>query len=266
MLALARVKQYLPMEMRTLSIVLPAMGILSMPLSWLLLEQLKWSLVPQLQPMRALLFVTAFAVILASIAALKTSHILESAAWFTLLFYIPMQPQLFDPPSLRIALTAIGLGAFASVSLRLPRQALLIAGALAFFVIPGIGRVSNYPNLHTPEIDDLSRWVRDHTPPAAVFLFPDAGHSLDPGLFRVKALRAVYVDWKSGGQVNYLKDFAGEWRTRWDAVNHEGFGASAIPAYHALGIDYLVLQREHALAGLQPVYENSRYAVYRITE
>ena len=48
-----------------------------------------------------------------------------------------------------------------------------------------------------------------------MFLFPDAGHSLYPGLFRSEALRAVYVDWKSGGQVNYLKDFAGEWYTRW---------------------------------------------------
>ena len=40
----------------------------------------------------------------------------------------------------------------------------------------------------------------------------------------------------------------------------------AIPAYRALGIDYLVLQREHRLPGLAPVYENSQYAVYRITQ
>ena len=266
LLAYARVKAYLTPELRVFSTLLPAMGMLSMPLSWLLLEHLKWSLVPQLQPMRALLFVTAFTVVLASLAALKAARLLESAAWFTLLFYIPMRVQLFDAPSLRVALTAIGLGAFAAAALRLPRQALLIAGVFAFFIIPGIGRVSNYPNLHSPEIAGLSRWARDNSPRAAMFLFPDAGHGLYPGLFRVNAMRAVYVDWKSGGQVNYLKDFAGEWRTRWDAMNREGYGAAAISSYRTMGIDYLVLQQEHRLAGIEPVYGNSRYAVYRITE
>jgi hypothetical protein len=274
-LAYTRVKAWLTPELRVFSTLLPAMGMLSMPLSWLLLERLKWSLVPQLQPMRVLLFVTAFTVILASLAALKAPHILESAAWFTLVFYIPMRVQLFDPPAPSMVLTAIGLGVLAaavsqavkeSPAFRLPRQALLIPGVLAFFIIPWIGGVSNYPNLHTGEIADLSHWARDNTPRAAMFLFPDAGHNLYPGLFRVNAMRAVYVDWKSGGQVNYLKDFAGEWRTRWDAMNREGYGAAAVPGYRTMGIDYLVLQQEHRLPGFEPVYGNSRYAVYRITE
>jgi hypothetical protein len=239
---------------------------LSMPLSYLLLERLKWALVPQLQPMRVLLFVTAFTVILASLAALKAPNILESVAWFALVFYIPMRVQLFDATSLRLVLTAVGLAAFAAAALRLPRQTLLILGVLSFFYLPGIARVSNYPDLHTPEIADLSRWARDNTPRAAMFLFPDAGHGLSPGLFRAQALRAVYVDWKSGGQVNYLKDFAGEWRTRWTTMNHEGYGPAAIPCYRSLGIDYLVLQRQHPLAGAAPVYQNSQYAAYRITE
>ncbi len=264
-LAYSRVKQFLSPELRTFSLLLPAMGMLSMPLSYLLLEKLKWSLVPQLQPMRVLLFVTAFTVILASVAAIKATHILESAAWFALVFYIPMRVQLFDP-TMRIVLTAAGMAAFTAVALRLPRPAWLIAGVLAFFVIPGIGGVSNYPDLHTPEIANLAHWARDNTPRAAMFLFPDAGHQLYPGLFRAKALRAVYVDWKSGGQVNYLKDFAGEWRTRWNVVQHEGYSASAIPCYRGLGIDYLVLQPDHLLAGRDSIYRNSQYAVYRITE
>lgn len=266
MLAYARVKAYLTPELRVCSVILPAMGMLSMPLSYLLLERLKWSLVPQLQPMRVLLYVTAFTVILGSVAALKATRILESAAWLALVYYIPMRVQLFDAPTLRLALTAIGLSAFTAAALRLPRPALAIAGALAFFIIPGIGGVSNYPNLHTGEIADLSHWARDNTPRAAMFLFPDAGHLLYPGLFRVDAMRAVYVDWKSGGQVNYLKDFAGEWGTRWDAMNREGFGAAAIPCYRSLGIDYLVLRQVHRLPGIEPVYGNSQYAVYRITE
>jgi hypothetical protein len=266
LLALFRVNRYLTPELRAFAVILPAMGMLSMPLSYLLLEQLKWSLVPQLQPMRVLLFVTAFTVILASIAALKATHMAESAAWFALVFYIPMRVQLFDAPSLRLVLTTLGFGAFAAASLRMPRQALPIAGVLAFFIIPGIGRVSNYPDLHTPEIADLSRWARDNTPRAAMFLFPDAGHRLYPGIFRVGAERAVYVDWKSGGQVNYLKDFADEWRTRWELINRTGYGADAIPQFRSVGVDYLVLQRDHRLAGIEPVYRNSEYAVYRTIE
>jgi hypothetical protein len=266
LLALVRVKQYLKPELRAIGVILPAMGMLSMPLSYLLLEQLKWSLVPQLQPMRVLLFVTAFTVIFASMAALKATHMAESAAWFMLVFYIPMRVQLFDPPDLRLVLTAIGLGLLAATALRLPRQTLPIAGLLAFFIIPGIGRVSNYPDLHTPEIAGLSRWARDNTPRAAIFLFPDQGHKVDSGIFRVDAARAVYVDWKSGGQVNYLKDFAEEWRTRWEIVNGTGFGANAIPRYSSLGIDYLILRHEHRLAGFEPVYWNSQYAVYRTLE
>jgi hypothetical protein len=97
-------------------------------------------------------------------------------------------------------------------------------------------------------------------------LFPDAEHHLDPGIFRVDASRAVYVDWKSGGQVNYLKDFAEEWRTRWELVNHTGYGADAIPRYRSVGVDYMVLRQEHELPGIEPIYRNANYAVYRIAD
>jgi len=266
LVAYTRVKQYLSPELRAFSTILPALGILSMPLSFLLLEQLKWSLVPQLQPMRALLFVTAFTVVLGSVAALKSANVLESAAWFALLFYIPMRVQLLDAPTPRMVLTALGMAIFAAAALRMPRQALLIAGVLAFFIIPGIGRISNYPDLHSPDITDLSRWARDNTPSAALFLFPDAGHLVYPGIFRVNANRALYVDWKSGGQVNYLKDFADEWRTRWEMVSRSGFGADAIPRYRSLGIEYLVLKTEHGLTGIDALYRNASYAVYRIAD
>jgi len=39
-------------------LALPAMGLLSMPMSWLLLEHYKLWLMPLLQPLRVLLFVT----------------------------------------------------------------------------------------------------------------------------------------------------------------------------------------------------------------
>jgi len=44
----------------------------------------------------------------------------------------------------------------------------------------------------------------------AVFLFPDAARA-SPRHIPHEALRAVYVDWKSGGQANYFRDFGDEW-------------------------------------------------------
>ena len=64
----------------------------------------------------------------------------------------------------------------------------------------------------TPELAQLSAWARASTPPDAVFLFPDVAHGLDPGIFRAEALRAVYVDWKSGGQANFYAAMARESR------------------------------------------------------
>jgi hypothetical protein len=266
LLALWRVRRDLTEEFRAFAVILPALGMLSMPLSYLLLEQLKWALVPQLQPMRVLLFVTAFAVVLGLFAALKAKRIWESAAWFLLVFYIPMRVELFDPPALRLALTAIGLAAFAAVAMRVSRPAVLLAGLLSFLIIPGIARVSNYPDLHTADVADLSDWARRHTLPNAMFLFPDAERKLYPGIFRVSAWRAVYVDWKSGGQVNYLKDFASEWRTRWELIHRVGYQPDSFPQYRTLGVDYIVLEQAHALSGVPAIYRNGSYAVYRTSE
>src|SRR5262249_31784867 len=85
----------------------------------------------------------------------------------------------------------------------------------ALAVIPSLSQISNIPNLHTPELAQLSSWAKSITPGDSVFLFADAGRSLDPGIFRAGSLRAVYVDWKSGGQANYLRDFGERWWFRW---------------------------------------------------
>ena len=51
--AFARVRLHLPRELRWFLLGMPALGLLSMPLSWLLLERAKWALIPQVQPLRA---------------------------------------------------------------------------------------------------------------------------------------------------------------------------------------------------------------------
>ena len=56
-----------------------------------------------------------------------------------------------------------------------------------------------------------------NTPKDAVFQFGDAERRLEPGVFRARAKRALYVDWKAGGQVNFLQPFAMLWAERWEA-------------------------------------------------
>ena len=145
---------------------------------------------------------------------------------------------------------------------RTPRFA-PVAAAAAFFAIPTLGGVINYPHLHTPELAQLSAWARASTPQDAVFLFSDAAHGLYPGIFRSEALRAVYVDWKGGGQANYLKELGEQWWFRWQQTMAGGFKPADLPKYEGLGIGYVVLQSPNRLPRAA-AFENSKYAAYAL--
>ncbi|PYT29475.1 MAG: hypothetical protein DMG58_16205 [Acidobacteria bacterium] len=123
--------------------------------------------------------------------------------------------------------------------------------------------MQNYPMEHTRELAQLSQWARTATPQDAVFLFPDADQALYPGIFRAEALRAVYVDWKTGGQVNFFKDLAEEWWSRWQKTMADPFDQKDVGRYRGLGIDYFVLQRKNQLGGVKPLFENCRFVVYQ---
>ena len=187
---------------------LPILGILSVPASYLLLEKLKWGLMPQFQPARALLFVTAMASILTGAAGLR-----------------------------------------AVASKRWPEAALWCALALAIPLQGNLNR--SLKPLETGDLIALESFAREHTPKDAMFAFPHAGKALYPGIFRARALRSVYVDWKAGGQVNYYKSLATEWWNRWQ---------NPVPPE---GLDYLILKKPDALPESVPIYENGSYAVYR---
>ena len=49
----ARFWRTMSRELRVFLLLVPALAVLSMPLSWLLLEHARWALIPQIQPMRA---------------------------------------------------------------------------------------------------------------------------------------------------------------------------------------------------------------------
>src|SRR6185369_12523123 len=129
----------------------------------------------------------------------------------------------------------------------------------AFLAVPLAGGIVNYPALHTAELRQLAVWARSSTPADSVFLFPGAGRALQPGVFRSEALRAVYVDWKGGGQVNYLSAFGEQWWFRWQ----QAAGPIDLPKYNGLGITHIVLESPNRLPR-PALFENSRYFVYAV--
>jgi len=267
--AYARLRREMGRELRVFLLGLAALGMLSLPASWLMVEHWRWALVPQLQPMRGLMFVTLFMVLLAASACVRAASAgrpFEAAAWFVAAYLPALQPVFTQKYALRTLAVTAGLAALAWLAVRLSAKrggVSLALGLAAFFAIPGIGGVVNYPAPRTPELAQLSAWARASTPPDAVFLFADAGRSPDSGIFRAEAVRAIYVDWKGGGQANYVPGFAEQWWFRWQQTNSNRFRPAMLPKYAALGIQYLVLQPKNRLPR-PPVFENAKYAVYAL--
>src|SRR5581483_9048158 len=98
-IAMAAYKRIRPQRGALFLVGLPLLGLLSIPFSWIALDELKWGFIPQFQPARAALFVTLFAIVLSAAAGIRAalaSRYLESAAWFLAVFIPPMQPRMFD--------------------------------------------------------------------------------------------------------------------------------------------------------------------------
>ena len=262
-----------PQALRFFLIGLPLAGVAGVPASYLLLEKMHWALVPQIQLLRALLFVTAFAMILGVVAACKAvahKRYLEAVAWLALA-YLPPANVLFRWPgwnrvAVILTLALLATAAIWAIQFSARGWRLFATAAIAapFFLIPTWGRMQNYPALHNPELAQLAQWARTSTSKDGVFLFPDASDDLYPGVFRAEALRAVYVDWKMGGQVNFFKDFAEEWWSRWQKTMAAPFHPKDLGSYRSLGVDYVVLLAKDRLPGTIPVFENMRFVVYKL--
>jgi hypothetical protein len=274
-----------PKAARLFLIGMPTIGLLSIPLSYVLLDQLKWGLIPQFQPARATLFITAFAVILsaaAAIQAVERKQWIESVAWFAIVIAVPVSARVFSIvlPNLTDALIRrqfiltliLAIALFAGVYIQRwpnnPFSKPLLAGvALApFFLLPTIGRVRNYSSVDLKNIESLAQFARSKTPKDAVFLFADVGTSPLPSIFRAESERAVYVDWKSGGQMNFHKSFAREWWQRWQNTNALRFDPSKVDTFPGLGIDYVVLSQSHRPSSWQPAFESDNLTIYYVTK
>jgi hypothetical protein len=237
----------------SLPIALAIVGIATMPLSYLLLDRMKWALIPQIQPMRALLFTALAMQFFAAVAAVRSKRWWQAAAWFFAAYILTVQPVLTEPWAWKpVAVVAV---------LALITAVRPLAALAAFVAIPLAAGIVNYPNLHTPDLTQLSTWAASSTPKDAVFLFPDARRNVDPGIFRADAQRAIYVDWKGGGQINYIKGFGDDWYFRWNQTMLVRPTKALLPKYNGLGIEYIVVRPNNRLP-IPALYENPSYLVY----
>jgi hypothetical protein len=272
LVALWRLRKDMPPALRFFFAGLPSIAVASLAVSYVLLEKLHWSLMPEFQPTRALLFVTAMAMLLGGAAACKAvagRRYAEAFVWLALTF-LPPANMMIAWPSWNRLMVVVTLSLVTTAAIYIVqsgwRWSKIAAAAivLPFFLIPIWGKMENYPALRTPDLAELSAWARASTPQDAVFLFPDAGEDLQPGIFRAEALRAVYVDWKSGGQVNFFKDLGEEWWARWQRTMAPPFDPHDLGRYRGLGIDYIVLLAKDRLAGTAPDFQNASFVVYRL--
>jgi hypothetical protein len=274
-----RLRRDVTPELSALSAPLIVYGVLSVPLSWLVLNRMEWSMMPQFQPARAVVLLYIFAVILGAVAAwfaVRRRRWLEGFAWLLPLFALaanrlalPLITGLFsDPLAPRRLLLAVLLAVAAAFALsrRKWEPAALLVPVAAVFLIPGFGQLRNYPDLHTPELTGLSDWAGAWTRPDAMFHFADAGHATTPGIFRAAARRALYVDWKGGGQVNQNWAFAREWQRRWVWARDGRPPLRSAAEYASVGIDFVVLSPSGDLPGLHPVFANAAWKVYAVRD
>jgi hypothetical protein len=281
MIALWRIRGRFSTPVMWILAGLPLIGLLSVPLSYRLTEQLKWAMMPQFQPSRYLMFVTltaAIACAISGVVAAERRRWIEAILLLTIAFAIPMDakvtnvlaPDLGGSLALNrlglavslalIATAAAALGRLSTLS-RLAPAGLVAAAVLPFILIPSVGQVRNYLPLHHAATDDLAQWARHNTSKDALFQFADSGRELQPGVFRARATRALFADWKAGGQVNFHKQFSEIWWQRWQMIEKP----QPLDRYAALGIDYVIFKASSKRSQeAAPVYSNSNYIVYKV--
>jgi uncharacterized protein DUF6798 len=272
----SRIWNSLSRGLRWFFVGLPFGGVLCIPLSYLFLEHWKFMVVPEFQPSRALLYTVGVASVACGMAAVKSAmerRFFESWAWFLVVFALPVNVRLFELFRLHsreqagTMLVWVGLAALAAGLCQLTQRGWTrplswAAPALAVFAIPAGAHVVNFQKIDKQPVIQLADWAAQNTWGSSMFLFPDAEHGLEPGIFRALSQRALYVDWKSGGQVNYFESFGEEWYTRFKQTMMGDFTALRLEKMLDLPVDYYVLKREHKLKGIKPAFENKEFVVY----
>jgi hypothetical protein len=257
--AAARVWPRLNRQMRWLVPGMALAGIVSLGCSYLLVDRARLAVAAALEPSRLLVFTllfTSFLCALAAVEAVTRQRRWEAFGWFALVAALPLNARLFEllklPPSqLALSLAMAALFAWAARSIKLLSIAFLATlPALALATHSGWRSPSTESS---PAVIGLARWAEQNTWGGSLFLFPDAGRELYPGVFRARSRRGLWVDWKSGMLVTSSQPFAIEWSRRWQ--NHSSIDTS-------LPIDYYVVKREHRLPRIRTAFQNREFCVY----
>lgn len=273
----------LPRHFQWYLLGVPVAGMISIPFAWLFMEQFQVFLMAQLQPARALAFLYAFGVpVLLALGVRMARHGRWVAAWFWFLagFSIPFSNQLVFfvgangwPASRFRYLWVPALACVALLVFWLWKRArvaavvlLCVLAAAPFGILREVlGTNAFATDARSAEIAELAAWAKAHTGSDAVFAFPGFGKGSQPGVFRSQALRAVYTDWKSGGQVNFSQDFARLWWERWNAVmTAKTFSLEEAVRFQSMQIDYVVVPPAQAPAGIEPLFRNGAFAAYAV--
>jgi len=226
--ATARIWPALNRQVRWFLVGLPICGLLSVLFSYVLLDRLRWPIMARIEPSRALLYTVVFASLACGMAAAYASFAgkkVEASLWLLFVVGMPLNVRILD-------------------FFHFERADAVNAG----FDRAGVG--------------ELATWAADQTWGSSMFLFPDAGRALYPGVFRAESRRALWVDWESGKLVPYSESFAAEWWQRWEALTQEKFSAHHLQEMLPLPVDYFVLQRQNQLRDVRPVFRNREFVVY----
>lgn len=161
-----------------------------------------------------------------------------------------------------LALAVFGVAGFKAVRERKTVEAclwFLLLAALPFgAVLYRHGKVSAEPS----GIGEVAAWAEANTWGGSMFLFPDAGHALYPGVFRARSIRAVYVDWNSRQLAKYFERFACQWDERWRETMAGAYSPQRLQSFRSLPIDYYVLQRRNQIPAVTPAFANKNFVVY----
>jgi hypothetical protein len=95
-----------------------------------------------------------------------------------------------------------------------------------------------------------------------MFLFPDAGKGLYPGVFRAESRRPLWADWQSGAVAAYTEATGVEWWNRWQATMEGEFSVETMEQNLTLPIDYYVFRNPNQVSGVKAVFLNKDFTVY----
>lgn len=274
--AASRCWPLLPACFRWLLLGTALCGVLSIPISYVLLDENHFAWMARLQPARALLFGAAASALLFGLAGMRAilqRSAWEALGWFFLLFMLPANCGVFDIWRLTsaqrlsrfaivFALAGVLTGLLLGLATGAGRFLVLAAPVLAALVLARIPGLRPAPIPMRPAIAELAQWADASTWGSSVFLFPDAGRARYPGVFRAQSRHALWVDWKSAQGVAYSEAAAARWQERWRDTMEDGFSIVGLERMLPLPIDYYVLRRRNQLGGARQAFANKDFVVY----